>query len=92
MNAYRIQKIQNNLAYDNENKNYNLSFLESSEIKSDDNSRYRISKYFFPSISWQLNNRKPGGYLFEYDNKIFTLTGNGEIGYIDVNLINTLKF
>lgn len=88
MNAYRIQKIQNNLAYDNENKNYNLSFLESSEIKSDDNSRYRISKYFFPSISWQLNNRKPGGYLFEYDNKIFTLTGNGEIGYIDVNLIN----
>ena len=88
MNAYKIQKIQTNLAYNSENKTYNLSFLESLEIKSDDNSKYRISKYFFPSISWQLNNKKPGGYLFEYENKIFTLTGNGEIGYLNINEIN----
>ena len=46
MNAYKIQKIQTNLAYNSENKTYNLSFLESLEIKSDDNSKYRISKYF----------------------------------------------
>ena len=88
MNAYRIQKIQNNLAYDNEKNYYNLSFLESKEINGNDNSKYKISKYFFPSISWQLNDRKPGGYLFEYDDKIFTLTGNGEIGYIDIKSID----
>ena len=89
MNAYRMQKIQNNLSYDNEKNLYNLSFLESTLIKGNDSSEYRISKYFFPSISWQLNDRKPGGYLFEYDDKIFTLTGNGEIGYIDINLIDS---
>ena len=88
MNSYKAQKIQNSLAYDIENKIYNLSFLESLEIKSDDNSKFKISKFFFPSISWQLNDRKPGGYLFEYENKVFTLTGNGEIGYLNIDEID----
>ena len=40
-------------------KSLQFILLESKEINSNDNSKYKISKYFFPSISWQLNDRKP---------------------------------
>ena len=74
MSAYKLQKIQNNLFYYSINNSYNLPLTEVLQIKSNDNSKYKLTKYFFPAISWQYNDRKPSGYLFNHEEHLFTVS------------------
>ena len=83
LNSYQTQKILNQKLYDKAKKRYNLPLIEDLIIKAEDKSEYRLTKYFFPTIPWQLNDRKPGGYLYKYNDDIFVLSGLGEINYFN---------
>ena len=44
------------------------------EVFDEDKKSYKLTKYYLPSIPWQLNDRNPCGYLYEFDKQIFVLS------------------
>ena len=56
------------------------------EIISNNGEIFYLTKYFFHSKAWQYN--KPSGYLTNHDNKIFTLSGDGELNFINISEID----
>ena len=59
--------------------------LENKAIKSNNGQFFYLTKYFFHSKAWQFNQKKPSGYLINYDNKIFTLSGDGELSFFNIS-------
>ena len=86
-NSYQLQKIQNIKNHDITKNQSILPVTSELEVFDEDKKSYKLTKYYLPSIPWQLNDRKPGGYLYEFDNKIFVLSGEGEINFIELDKI-----
>ena len=59
------------------------------KIISTNKNKFYLSKFYFNSMPWQNNGRKPSGYLTQHQEKVFTLTGQGEIGFFDIADLNS---
>ena len=59
--------------------------LEKKKIVSNNNEVFYLTKYFFHSKAWQYNQKKPSGYLVKESDKIFTISGDGKLGFFELN-------
>ena len=88
-----ITKVDLNL---NTNDSIILPQIENEKtILSNLKNEYKLKKfYFIPTTPWQYNGRKPGAYLFQHEKMIFTIDGNGKIGYFPIDELenSSLKF
>jgi len=57
--------------------------IDRKKITSTNKNKFYLSKFYFNSMPWQNNGRKPSGYLTQHQKKVFTLTGQGKIGFFD---------
>ena len=86
-NEYLKQKIYN-ISNQIDDDVYVLpKILGNEEIISNNGEIFYLTKYFFHSKAWQYN-KKPSGYLTNHDNKIFTLSGDGELNFINISEID----
>jgi len=71
--------------YDNQKKIVTPLIKNVQLIKTEKNNMYQLKKFYYPSLPWQYNKKKPAGYLYQHEDLIFVASGDGVINYFDIN-------
>ena len=86
---YKVEKSNINFLlsqiYDNQKKIISPEVGHTQKITTENQNTYSLKKFYYPSLPWQYNKKKPSGYLYEYENFIFVVSGDGLINYFETN-------
>lgn len=95
-----INYLKDQIKIQKQNTNYLLSELhnekdgfispqvsENEIIISEKGNSYKMRKFYYPSMPWQFNKKKPSGYLYHYDNLVYSVTGDAKMYYFNLDNI-----
>jgi len=71
--------------YDNQEKIVTPMIKNVQLITTEKNNTYKLKKFYYPSLPWQYNKKKPAGYLYQHKDLIFVASGDGVINYFNIN-------
>tara|TARA_Y100001958_G_C21236855_1_gene563504 strand:+ start:16 stop:1470 length:1455 start_codon:yes stop_codon:yes gene_type:complete len=100
----QIDYLKGQIQIQKKNTNYLLSELQSEKnffvsplisqnekIQTEKGNNYKMKKFYYPSIPWQFNEKKPAGYLYNYQNLVYSVTGDANLYYFDMNDVDKDK-
>jgi len=94
----QIQYLKNQIQVQKKNINYLLTklndenkkiistvFEDTKIIQSEKQNDYKLTKFYYPATPWQFNESKPSGYLHQFQDFVFLVSGDGVITYFNIN-------
>ncbi len=83
---YLKELILNSSKENNFIKNIELPIFNKKTILSNNKNPYNFKNFLFATVTpWQYNERKPVGYLAEYNENLIILDGEGNIGFFKID-------